>query len=299
MNFLPGFFKTAAIRFCRDRFAVPSVSRRINFPSHGKPVSLHMVVGKEMSLLGMLGLRSLEWHTGCSWAPFIHDDGTLDEGDVTSWKTHFPDCTVIMKPQADETVGAALASFPSCRENRLKHHWFLKVFDTHYYATREHYIVIDSDILFFRRPKLFMDWLNAPSGSFYVMEDTQEKYSHPRKAIEEALGVKMLGKVNSGLDLIPKHQFSLELAEKFLSSCAGNASHYEFLEQTIFAIMASHAPDGRQLPREYEISWNRLRRRSAVCRHYVGPVKKDLFFLEGATSFHFQTLFQKWMASRR
>jgi hypothetical protein len=144
-----------------------------------------------------------------------------------------------------------------------------------------------------------MDWLNAPSGSFYVMEDTQEKYSHPRKAIEEALGVKMLGKVNSGLDLIPKRQFSLELAERFLSSCAGNASHYEFLEQTIFAIMASHAPDGRQLPREYEISWNRLRRRSAVCRHYVGSVKKDLFFLEGAALFRFQTLFKKLIGSRR
>jgi len=258
-----------------------------------------MVVGKKMSLLGMLGLRSLEWHSGCSWAPFIHDDGTLEEGDINAWKRHFPDCTIITKPQADEVVGMALEPYPSCRENRLRHHWFLKVFDTLHYAPHPHYIVIDSDILFFKRPNLLMNWISGSSNNFYVMEDTQEKYSHPKQVIEEALGVQMLGKVNSGLDLIPKVQFPLELAERFLTSCAGSAVHYEFLEQTIFAIMASHAPDGRQLPREYEISWNRIRRKGAVCRHYVGPVKKDLFFLEGATSIYFQTLLQKRVALPR
>lgn len=298
MNILPGFLKNAAIRFCRDRFAVPSVSRQIDFPSHGRPVSLHMVVGKEMSLLGMLGLRSLEWHSGCSWAPFIHDDGTLDASDIASWKSNFPDSTVIPKAQSDKDLGMALETFPACRENRLRHHWFHKVFDTRHYAPHAHYIVIDSDILFFRRPQLVMDWLNGASGQFYVMKDTQEKYSHPRNVIEEALGIKMMEKVNSGLDLIPKVQFPLELAERFLASCASSAVHYEFLEQTIFAIMASHATEGRQLPREYEISWNRIRRRGSVCRHYVGPVKKDLFFLEGATSFYIQTLFKKKLPLR-
>ena len=297
MKILPGFLKEAAIRFCRDRFVVPSISRRVGFPLHEKPVSLHMVVGKQMSLLGMLGLRSLEWHSGCSWAPIIHDDGSLDATDIECWRRHFPDCTVITKPQADTELSEALEAFPSCRENRLRHHWFLKVFDTRHYAPHRHYIVIDSDILFFHRPQLLMDWVNDASSHFFVMKDTQEKYSHPRPAIEEVLGVKMIGKVNSGLDLIPKEQFSLELAEIFLKSCAGSAVHYEFLEQTIFAIMASHSPCGRQLPREYEISWNRIRRRSAVCRHYVGPTKKDLFFLEGATSFYFQTLLQKRVVS--
>ena len=297
MNIFPGFLKDAAIRFCRDRFAVPSVSRGIDFPFHGKPVSLHMVVGKEMSLLGMLGLRSLEWHSGCSWAPFIHDDGTLDATDIATWQKNFPDSIVIPKSRADNELGRALEAFPSCMENRLRHHWFHKVFDTRHYAPHQNYIVIDSDILFFRRPQLLMDWINKDSKSFYVMKDSQEKYSHPRKVIEETLGMKMLSKVNSGLDLIPKEQFSLELAERFLASCVGTAVHYEFLEQTIFAIMASHAPRGLQLSREYEISWNRLHRRGAVCRHYVGPVKKDLFFLDGATSFYLQRLFQKQTTS--
>lgn len=293
MNILPSRLKKVAIRFCKDRFANPLVARRIPNPHHGRPVSLHMVVGKEMSLLGMLGLRSLEWHTGHSWAPFIHDDGTLDEDDVVGWRQHFPDCTVIMKHRADEVMGEALRPYPNCRENRLKHHWFLKVFDTYHYAPHDNYIVMDSDILFFRRPKLLMDWISNPDGAFHVMRDTSEKYSHPRHLIEGVIDVKMMEAVNSGLDLVPKEQFPMSMVDRFLDKCAGNAVHYEFLEQTIFAIMASYSPWGRQLPREYEISWNRIRRRGAVCRHYVGPVKKDLFFLEGATSFYFQTLLHK------
>jgi len=57
--------------------------------------------------------------------------------------------------------------------------------------------------------------------------------------------------------------------------------------------MVSLSPKGKHLPGEYEISWNRFRRHGAVCRHYVGPVKEDLFFLEGAVSFYLETFFQK------
>lgn len=293
MNLLPPNIKKAAVRFCKDRFAAPLVSQHIARPHHGKAVSLHMVVGKGMSLLGMLGLRSLEWHTGCSWAPFIHDDGTFDEDTAAGWKRHFPDCTVIFKSEADEAMSDALKPYPKCRENRLKHHWFRKVFDTRHYAPSDHYIVMDSDILFFRRPRLLLDWMADPGGAFHVMRDASEKYSHPRHVIEGIMDVRMMGAVNSGLDLVPKEQFPLATIERFLDECAGNAVHYEFLEQTIFALMVSMSPDGNQLPGGYEISWNRLRRRGAVCRHYVGPVKQDLFFLEGAASFYLQTLFQR------
>ena len=296
MKVLPGFVRSAAIRFCRSRLAPASIARRREYPFHGQPVSLHMVVGKDMCLLGMLGLRSLEWHTGLTWAPFIHDDGTLDDADEAAWKLHFPDCTVIRKARADEEVGHALEAFPSCRGHRLNHHWFLKVFDTRHYAPHSHYIVLDSDIVFFRRPDLVLDWLNTRPDIFYVMEDTKEKYSGARDAIGEALGISLMRKANSGFDLVPKHRFPLELAEKFLDLCAPGANHYEFLEQTIFGVMASAAPDGRQLPPEYEISWTNFRRRNAVCRHYVGPFKNDAFFVEGAASFYFQTRFGKGAA---
>jgi len=293
MNLLPPSLKKAAVQFCKDRFAVPLVSRHIARPHHGSPVSLHMVVGKKMSLLGMLCLRSLERHTEVSWAPFIHDDGTLDDEDVARWKRHFPDCTVISKPLADEVVGDALKPYPKCRENRLKHHWFLKVFDTHHYAPNDHYIVMDSDILFFNRPQLLLDWIANPDGFFHVMRDTSEKYSHPRKMIEGVMDVRMMTAVNSGLDLVPKEQFPLATIERFLDGCAGNAVHYEFLEQTIFALMVSLSPKGKQFPKEYEISWNRIRKRGAICRHYVGMVKEDLFFLEGATSCYLNSLIQR------
>ena len=291
MKILPDAVRGAAIKFCRDRFARPAIARRRELPPHGRPVSLHMVVGKSMCLLGMMGLRSFERHTGYSWAPFIHDDGTLDDGDAAEWKRQFPDCKIIRKPRADEEVGRALEAFPACRDHRLRHHWFHKVFDTRHYSPHDHYIVLDSDIVFFRKPEILLDWVFRCPDLLWVMEDTREKYSGPRSAIEEKLGFPLMPKVNSGLDLIPKERYPLALAETFLEKCAQGANHYEFLEQTIFAVMASAAPQGRHLPPEYEISWTNFRRPGAVCRHYVGPAKNDAFFIEGATWFYFQSLF--------
>lgn len=290
MKILPDAVRGAAINFCRERLARPAIENRRNFPFHGQPVSLHMVVGKSMSLLGMMGLRSLELHTGYSWAPFIHDDGTLDDADEAEWKRLFPDCEVIRKERSDEEVGRALEGFPACREHRRRHHWFHKVFDTRHYAPGTHYIVLDSDIVFFRKPSLVLDWVVRRPDELWVMEDTREKYSGPRATIEEKLGLPMIPKVNSGLDLIPRERFPLQLAEGFLEKCAADANHYEFLEQTIFAVMASAAPCGRQLPPEYEISWTNFRRPGAVCRHYVGPFKNDALFVEGATVFWWQQM---------
>lgn len=293
MKILPSFIRQSVIAAIRNTLAPKILRTPCKFPHHGRPVSLHMVVGKSMCLLGMTGLRSLEIQTGVTWGAFIHDDGTLDDRDVENWKSHFPDCTVIRKAEADEAAGRSLGAYPCCRENRLKHHWFLKVFDTRLHAPHEHFIVLDSDILFFRRPDLVMDWIRDCPDSFFVMKDTREKYSGPRSEIEEKLGRPLMERVNSGLDLVPKKFFPLEPMEEFLRKYAPVATHYEFLEQTIFAVCASSSGTGRHLPPEYEISWNNFRNRESVCRHYVGPFKFDAFFVDGIAGLFLEQLLRR------
>lgn len=248
-----------------------------------------MVVGSGMSLMGMMGLRSLEFHSGFSWSPVIHDDGTLTRRDADEWHRLFPDASVVAKADADREMDDALADLPACRENRRRHHWFRKVFDTERYAKHAHYIVLDSDIVFFRRPDLLLDWVFRRPDTLWAMEDSREKYSGPRPSIEQSMGFLLRKKVNSGLNLVPKKRFSFSLAEEFLRKCAHEAQYYQFLEQTIFAVMLSAAPDGRLLPDSYEISWSNFRRPGAICRHYVGPAKFDNFFIEGATTFWWQS----------
>jgi hypothetical protein len=248
-----------------------------------------MVLSQRMMEMGMLTLRSLEFHTGRHWAPVIHEDGSLTDQDVETIRSQFPDARVIRRADADRELEAVLANHPAARESRRKHNWFLKNFDTWHYAPHDRYIVIDSDIVFFRRPEMLLKWIAEGDDTVWVMEDTNEKYALPREEIESLMGLKLWSKVNSGLDLMPRAAFDLDLAEKFLSVCGLRAKHFQFLEQTFFAVTGSAWGRGGTLPAEYEISWGNFRRKDGVCRHYVGPFKDDLLWIEGATTFHFQS----------
>lgn len=253
------------------------------------PVSLHMVLSRRMLEMGMLTLRSLEFHTGRHWAPFIHEDGSLGDRDVETLRSHFPDARVIRRADADRELDTVLAAHPAARESRRRHNWFLKNFDTWHYAPHDRYIVIDSDIVFFRRPEKLLNWIARGEDTVWVMEDTNEKYAMPREEIEAVMGFPLWRKVNSGLDLLPRAAFDPDLAEKFLSLCGPRARHFQFLEQTFFAVTGSAWGRGGTLPPEYEISWGNFRRKDGVCRHYVGPFKDDLLWVEGATTFFLQS----------
>ena len=293
MKILPQFLRQKAINFCRERFAKQAIKASKSLPHHGESVSLHMVLSHGGLLMGQLTLRSLEFHSGYSWAPVLHDDGTLSDKDVAEIMTNFPDASVIRRAEADSELHEALKDFPQCRDNRVKHPWFLKVFDTRHYAPHERYIVIDSDIVFFRTPDFILKWMSERPETFWFMEDTKEKYSSGRAGIEEAMGFPLWERVNSGLDLMVRPSVDLALAEKFLERCAPMAREYCFLEQTFFAVTGSAWGKGGTLPPEYEISWTNFRKHGAVCRHYVGPFKNDALFIEGATVFWWQSLFNK------
>jgi hypothetical protein len=290
MKILPTKLRSAAINFCRQYFAKRAIKASKPLPHHGEPVSLHMVLSHDGLLMGQLTLRSLEFHSNCSWAPILHDDGTLSDRDVEEIEANFPDATVIRRGDADQELHKALENFPQCRDNRVKHPWFLKVFDTRHYAPHERYIVIDSDIVFFRKPDFILGWMRERPETFWFMKDTKEKYSSGRAGIESEMGFPIWERVNSGLDLMVRPSVDLALAEKFLEKCAPLAREFCFLEQTFFAVTGSAWGKGGTLPPEYEISWTNFKRRGAVCRHYVGSFKNDALFIEGATLFWWQSL---------
>ena len=248
-----------------------------------------MVVSRDTFLMGMLALRSLEFASGRAWSPILHEDGSFHESDVLEFRSLFPDASIIRRSEADGTLNEALKSFPACRAHRMNHNWFLKVFDTRHYAKHDRYIVLDSDIVFFRSPAFVLRWMEERADTCWFMEDTKEKYACPREQIEKALGFALWGRVNSGLDLMPRAAADLALAEAFLERCAPIAKEYKFLEQSLFAVFGSAWGRGGLLPPEYEISHANFRRRGAVCRHYIASSKNDGLFIEGASAFWFQS----------
>lgn len=289
MKILPPPLRRALVAVARDLLAPQAVRRRAEWPVDRSGVSIHMVVGHDMLPMALLALRSWEFHTRRSWEFFVHEDGSFTGEDRAALHLHFPRVRIIDRTRADMEVREGLAEFGCCREHRMNHNWFLKVFDTRHYAPGDRYIIIDSDLVFFGEPLEITDWIDHGATRMFVMEDDREKYSHPRSELESRLGIKLCHRANSGIDLMTKSAADLSLAERFLCQCAGDARQYEFLEQTIFAIWASAGGGGILAKDRYEISWNNFRNPKAVCRHYIGAAKRDNLYLEGATSFWWQS----------
>jgi hypothetical protein len=254
-------------------------------PAKPCDVTVHMLVSSRTWDAGMVAAASLEHQSARRWNFFFHDDGTLSAEIVARMQSLFADARIVRRAEGDAKAGDFLGSHAKCLAHRSRHNLFLKFFDFAAWAPGRRFIVLDSDVVFFRPPSEIMQWADSGSSEYRYNEDTNEKYCIPRGYLEPALGISLWPRVNSGLVLVPREAVSLDLAEELLSKFESTAHHPQFFEQTLYGLMGSAWGRGGALPRTYGINWGYLRGPQAVCRHYVGAFKHDLLFIEGATLF--------------
>lgn len=245
-------------------------------------VSVHMLVSEKTWHAGLLAIASFEFHTGRQWEICLHDDGSISPESREKILRFVPGIRFITRREADQQTGEFLAGHPRCLSNRSRHNLFLKFFDTMAYVRKRRFIVLDSDVIFFRPPAELLAWVDTGAETCLYNEDTREKYCISREEIEKSLPVTLLPRFNSGLVLMQKEAMSLDLAERLIQPFENSAYAPQFFEQTLYALMASANPGGGgALPRTYNISWGYWRDPGSICRHYVGHFKHDLLYIEG------------------
>jgi hypothetical protein len=248
------------------------------------PVSVHMLVSSLTWDAGIMAAISFEHFSGRRWPLFIHEDGSVSPAQRDRIERILPGVRFVPRPEAEARVPHHLSGHPKCLSNRSRHNLFLKFLDFPAYAPYDRFIVLDSDVLFFKRPGEILNWVDSGKEECWFNEDTKEKYCIPRAQIEEALKMKIWERVNTGICLMPKSAISLELSERLIAAFERNAHHPQFFEQTLYAVMASALNRGGMLPTTYNINWGYLRAPGSICRHYVGAFKHDLLYIEGAPS---------------
>lgn len=247
------------------------------------PVSVHMLVSSRTWHAGLLAAISFEHSTGRRWPLVIHDDGSVSSAQRQKIEQVLPGVRFIPRADADRETNGVLAEYATCLAHRGRHNLFLKFFDAAPFAPHDRFIVLDSDVIFFKQPTEILEWAESGASSCLYNEDTREKFCIPREEIEKVLPVTLLPRFNSGLVLMQKRAIDLDLASRLLSAFETTAHAPQFFEQTLYALMASTNPGGgAPLPRTYNISWGYWRDRGSICRHYVGEFKHDLLYIEGA-----------------
>jgi hypothetical protein len=241
------------------------------------PIPIHLLTGKDDWLLACWMLASWFHNTERNWTIVIHDDGHLPPEAHEAFTKIAPGFRAITAPDADQAVLKSLAGHPACRDYRLAHPLARKIFDVPAMTAGDRFMILDSDLLFFRRPGAILSWCDEKSDEVWFNEDVTESLPIPREEVREKLGIDVWPRVNSGLCLLNRTALNLDLCERALRETSLLKGHIWLVEQSLFAICASAWGRGGLLPPEYEVSLEKNARPGAVARHYVGAVRQRFF----------------------
>ncbi len=245
-----------------------------------QPVPIHVLTGaKDWELCAWM-LASFFHFTEQTWNVVIHDDGTLNAQIGAQLKKIFKSIRIISRDEADTKMDRILQPFPFCHDYRNKHPLALKIFDMAHFCESERFIVLDSDVLFFKYPREIIDWVSKNASDCWFNEDAEEGSLITTDHAWADLGVALWPRVNSGLCLLTKAAIDLEFCERALGETSILKGHIWRVEQTLFALCASRHGKGGLLPKTYEVSLTKDASSDCIARHYVGAVR-DHFYGEG------------------
>jgi hypothetical protein len=222
---------------------------------------------------------SLCRHAGQPIRAVFFDDGTFDQALRAECIRIFPGSRVEeggeIETRLDE--GLPAARFPILRARRLEYPHLRKLTDVH--SGRHGWrLVLDSDILFFRRPDLLLAWLAAPDQPLHMV-DVQDAYGYSKALMESLAGNPIPRWLNVGVCGLRSDEIDWDRMESWCRRLqeAEGTSYYQ--EQALTAMLLAGrkcrvalADDYRLMPSEDE-----ARSPTAAMHHYVGISKKGYF----------------------
>jgi hypothetical protein len=265
-----------------DYLSTPRIRRWRHPHAHGQTeaVPVHVLTSRENLPLGEWMLASWVHFTDRNWLITVHGDPTVEDSDFKSLRRLFPGIQTTLAHDRDAAMLGALESFPRCLEYRRRHPLAHKIFDIPLIASRGRFVLLDTDVLFYRRPVEILDWCAGKVRGCWFNRDASDALTVPASQWEALVGVRPWEAVNSGLCLIEADAIDLPLCEQSLAQSPLLERNLWRVEQTLFALCAARAGPGGLLPETYEVSLGRRARPGAVARHYVGAVRQQ-FFAEG------------------
>lgn len=213
----------------------------------------------------------------------IHDDGSLSRKSFRKFQKHFKGCKIINRNDADKEILQYLSSYKYTKKYRYENfmHHSIKLIDCLYYSRCDGTVIMDSDLLFFRKPTALLDNIRNNKGCF--TSDYQNSYALPIELLRKLTGCDVREKINTGLVYIPsKKEYNKKLIEDFLEIVYKKGyPNKSFTEQTAFSILFSENKDCfSRLGPEYQISHEPLSNRT-VSHHFVGDGSRNDFYMKG------------------
>lgn len=253
--------------------------------SAAQPCEVHLLTSTWDWDLALWALLSFYHWASIDWPLVVHDGGGLGPQEWSCFKTHFPNARLVPASQADGLVNHWLAErdLSATIHARANYNLMRKVIDTAVVCQAPRYILLDSDVLFFRTPTYLLHLVHESNQRFHLLRDYQDSYSIDFDTAQGKLGINLPPTINTGLAVIPKSAVDFAAMDNIFQQSVIPLDQDGFAEQTILALIASLAGFD-YLPEDYKVVTGRMDSQTDTFRHYVGPVKR-LFFDEGVPWF--------------
>ncbi len=244
-------------------------------------VIIHSLAGEEQAPLFAWMLASFHHVTRRNWSVVLHDDGTLTPATAEALVNIFDTrLNILSREDADQEMAGVLVQHLHCQQYRVRHPLALKIFDIPVLTPAKRFLLIDCDVLFFRRPNILLNWVDSGKSDCWFNQDVNEASLMSSHEAKEIFNVTLWPKVNSGLCCIATEAIDLDFCDDVMRKTQIASGNLWRLEQTLFALCASRYGKGGLLPQHYEVSLGKFAAEGCIARHYVGAVR-DRFYAEG------------------
>jgi hypothetical protein len=262
----------AAMEAAAARLPVPSVAS-------GAALELHLLTGRRFWYQSAFCLWTLARQTGRPLAPVIYDDGSLAEQYRDSLSRLFPAVRFVAQGETIKRLDALLpvARFPFLRERWLNYPNLRKLIDPHLGGTGWK-LVLDSDLLFFRRPDFLLHWLDTPDRPLHAV-DCETSYGYSRPLMNKLAGAPVADLVNVGLTGLNSSELDWEQLEHWCSPLITQEKTSYYLEQALIAMLMAGRPCAIAPVADYVTKPGRKEGSTpgAVMHHYVAESKRWYF----------------------
>lgn len=262
-----------AMRAAAANLLVPAVA------ADAPACELHLLTGARYWHQTAFCLWTFASHSRRRIAPVIHDDGSLTEEQLGHLRRLFPLLRLQSHAESAARIEELLpkAEFPALHDRWINYPHIRKLINPHL-GREGAKLVIDSDLLFFRKPDFILDWLDAPQNPLHA-QDIETTYGYPDHTLASLAGSPLTPRVNVGLAGLFSDKIDWAKLEHWTASLiARHGTHY-VLEQALFAMLVAGRPcsiapaeDYVTCPRPPEAQNPR-----AVMHHFVADSKRWYF----------------------
>ena len=253
-------------------------------------LEVHLVCCLKDYLCALWALKTFYFAAGVSYPLVVHLNGTMTTRALSRLRTHLPNARILEQQDIDGTVINWLVNHncPRLQQVRSKNGFMLKLVDVNLLSEAPRLLVLDSDVLFFRRPDELLSAVRGTADGMLFQRDADSTYNLTLEEARTELGIDLAPRVNTGIMLFAKSAVDLCRCEALLEHPAV-ARHTGWIEQTLYALVASERDSVRYLSADYLVSLEPEENlASLTARHYAGPSRR--YLTEEGLPFALQTL---------